>query len=112
MDILSKIIKYESRIFEEYSNKRQLLIEHLQNVNIKSLNNTQLKIFIHDIKAIIEPIKTSACEIDYYFTNTDFKKTENIEHFQRINTLHLLNLCLPCDDLVEADDTETSDSSS
>ena len=41
MDILSRIIKYESDVFEEYTLKRQKLLDNIKNINIISLNKTQ-----------------------------------------------------------------------
>jgi len=90
--ILSKILNYESSIFEEYSSKRKDLINHIKNINL--LNNDQLLIFIHDLKAIIDPIKTSSEAIDYYFTNENFKKNDNIKHFEEINKLMFFYLFL------------------
>ncbi len=110
MDILSSILRHESAIFEQYIIKRKLFIEHLQTIDTKSLTNSQLNIFIHDIKAIIEPIKTSSSGIEYYFTNTDFKKTDTIDHYNQINRIYLLNLCLGFGDPDDSEETEISDS--
>ncbi len=90
MDILSRIIKYESDVFEEYTSKRQKLLDNIKNLDIKSLNKQQQHIFIHDLKSIIDPIKTSVSEIDYYFTNTNFTKTESINKLDFIYRLLLL----------------------
>jgi hypothetical protein len=95
MDILSKILNYESSVFEEYKHKRTMLLEHMKTINTSKLSRQQLEIFIHDIKSIIEPVKTSILEIDYYFTNTDLKKNDNLQQFKDISRLaHLLILGL------------------
>ncbi len=95
MDILSKILNYESSVFEEYKHKRTMLLKHMATINTSKLSRQQLEIFIHDIKSIIEPVKTSILEIDYYFTNTDFKKNDNLQQFKDLSRLaHLLILGL------------------
>ena len=118
MDILSKIINYENKIFDEYCCKRNQLISHVKNMDLKSLSSSELNIFIHDIKSIIEPVKTSISEIDYYFTNTDFKKSESIEHFKQIKFLYLLLFRLYSTsesssetEISESSESESSDSS-
>lgn len=112
MDILSKIIKYECSVFEEFCLKRKELLEHIKSVKTNELDRKQMMIFVHDIKAIIEPIKTSISEIDYYFTNTDFKNNESIKQFNFIYTLLCLREYISTEPLDEtdADDTEISDS--
>ena len=92
MDILSKILNHEQSVFDEYCKSRQKLIQHIK--NIKGLNRSQMNVFVHDLKAIVEPIKTSINEIDYYFTNTDFKKTESIEALEKVKQLNFLYLFL------------------
>jgi hypothetical protein len=76
-DFISKIITYEQSVFDEYTMKRNSFLEHLKTIN--NLDYSQLNIMVHDIKAIIDPIKTSISEIEFYFTNTEFKKKKNIE---------------------------------
>ncbi len=103
MDILSRIINYESEVFNEYLSKRQKLLDNIAKIEIHKLNKKQLKVFVHDIKSIIEPIKTSISEIDYYFTNTDFKKTESIEQFKQLKQLVLYYFLLNQSDTEEID---------
>lgn len=76
-DFISKIITYEQSVFDEYTMKRNSFLKHLKTIN--NLDYSQLNIMVHDIKAIIDPIKTSISEIEFYFTNTEFKKKKNIE---------------------------------
>ena len=94
MTILSKILNYESSIFEEYSSKRKNLIENLKSLNIATLDNSQLSIFTNDIKAIIDPIKSSISAIDHYFTNTDFKNNQRILEQNDLGALFYLFLGL------------------
>jgi len=109
MDILSEILNYESRIFNEYTTKRQLMLSQLSCLNISTLDKDQINIFIHDLKSIIDPIKTSISEIDYYFTNTDFKKTDNLKHLEQLKNILLLYILL---NQSETEDTEVPESES
>lgn len=110
MDILSRIIKYEADVFEEYTSKRQKLLDNIKNINIVSLNKNQKEIFINDLKAIIDPIKTSISEIDYYFTNTNFTKTESITKLDFIYRLLLLRGVSSSE--LSSEETEISESES
>ena len=109
MDILSKILNYESRVFNEYTTKRQLMLSHLSCLNICTLDKDQINVFIHDMKCIIDPVKTSISEIDYYFTNTDFKKTGNLNRLKQLKTILLLYILL---NQSETEDTEIPESES
>ena len=76
MDFLSKVLNYESSIFEEYSSKRKDFIKNIKNkVN---LDKEQTVVFINDIKAVIDPIKMSISAIDHYLENVDFKNNESV----------------------------------
>jgi len=107
MDILEKILNYESHVFNEYIAKRQLMLSNLKKVKLSLLDKNQLDVFIHDMKSIIDPIKTSISEIDYYFTNTDFKKTDNLKKLDQLKTMSLLYILF---NQSETEETETSDS--
>ena len=109
MDILSKILNYESQIFNEYTTKRQLMLARLSCLNIDTLDKDQINVFVHDLKSIIDPVKTSISEIDYYFTNTDFKKTDNLNRLKQLKTISLLYILL---NQSETEDTETPESES
>ena len=109
MDILSKILNYESRIFNEYTTKRQLMLARLSCLNIDTLDKDQINVFVHDLKSIIDPVKTSISEIDYYFTNTDFKKTDNLNRLKQLKTISLLYILL---NQSETEDTEVPESES
>ena len=61
MSLLSKILKYEKLIFNDYILKRKMFIKKLHEINTNKLDNDQLLIFINNVKNIIDPIKTS-CE--------------------------------------------------
>jgi len=114
MDILSRVLNYESSIFEEYSSKRKDLIENIKNLK-RPLNHSELFIFINDIKAIIEPVKTSISAIDHYFTNTDFKNNASFLEAQELNNLFYLFLGLRLNSGSESEltlETEISDSDS
>jgi len=109
MDILQKILNYESQIFDEFLVKRQLMLSHLKKANLSSLDKNQLNVFAHDMKSIIDPIKTSISEIDYYFTNTDFKKTDNLKKLNQLQTLSMLYILL---NQSETEDTDAPESES
>ena len=114
MDILSRVLNYESSIFEEYSSKRKDLIENIKNLK-RPLNSSELFIFINDIKAIIDPIKTSISAIDHYFTNTDFKNNDSFLEAQELNNLFYLFLGLRLNSRSDSElalETEISDSDS
>lgn len=88
-----RIINYESTIFEDYVSRRNEFINNIKNMDINSLSNEQLNNFMHDIKMIIEPIKSSSENIDYYFTNNlvNFEKNNSItelKDFENIITLY------------------------
>ena len=110
MDILSKILKYESTVFNEYLVKRQSMLRHLENVDVSLIDKNQLNVLVHDLKSIIEPVKTSISEIDYYFTNTDFKKTKSLKHLNQLKSLMSLYILLNQSDTEDTEDTETPDS--
>ena len=118
MDILSKILTHEKRVFEEYSTHRTMFIEHLSKVDTTKLTKKQLKIMTYNIKAITQPIKTSISEIQNYFTDTCFEKDDTIEHFNYINGLYFLGLLLnlgsdsPEDSSLNSDSLEDSSSES
>ena len=112
MDILSRVLNYESSIFEEYSSKRKDLIENIKKQN--KLDSSQLFIFINDLKAVIDPIKTSISAIDHYFTNTDFKNNASFLEAQELNNLFYLFLGLRLNSRSDSElalETEISDSS-
>ena len=113
--ILSKIIEYESKVFDEYSSKRLSFLEHLKRIETNNLTQGQLLVFISDIKAIIDPLKTSNDAIEHYFTNTSFKKnnsindTKNMLFYILLSTL--ISESLELDPELESDVTEESSES-
>lgn len=109
MDLLTKIKMYESSIFEEYSSKRKNLIDHIDSLGV--LSKSQTVVFINDLKAIIDPIKTSISSIDHYFNNLDFKNTESTENLQDLNKLMLLYLFLETYSTDETEETSVPESS-
>ena len=100
---------YESSIFEEYSSKRKNLIDHIDSLGV--LSKSQTVVFINDLKAIIDPIKTSISSIDHYFNNLDFKNTESTENLQDLNKLMLLYLFLETYSTDETEETSVPESS-
>jgi len=100
-DLISKIITYEQGVFDEYTTKRGRFLNHLKSVS--NLQHPDLSVLVNDVKAIIDPIKTSISEIDFYFTNTEFKNNKNREE----NTLlfYLLLLRTFSSELSESSDS-------
>ena len=89
--ILSKLIDYESKIFVEYSSKRISFLEHLKGIETNNLTQSQLLVFISDIKDIIDPLKTSSLAMEHFFTNTSFKKNNSIQDTKNILFYFLLS---------------------
>jgi hypothetical protein len=87
MDLIDKIIKYEENIFKEFIEKRNKFIEHISNVKTDTMTKEQLNNFIHDVKMILEPIKTASENIDYIFTNTEFNKSNSINDLNDIQNI-------------------------
>ena len=81
--LLKDILNYEAKLFEEYSLKRNNFLENLKTIKTNNLSQSQLLIFIHDIKEIIDPLKLSMENMDYYFTNTSFTKNDSIENSKK-----------------------------
>ena len=91
--LLSKILNYEEKIYTEWSLKRKELLENLKKIEINTLNNDQLLIFINDLKNVIDPLKTSIEHIDHFNSNSDFQNRDSINNsidFQKIILLNIL----------------------
>ena len=86
--LISKILNYESSIFEEYIMKREKVLCSIKNV--RTLNKNQELVFIHDLKEIIDPIKMSINSMDHYLSNVDFTDQKNINLTTDITLLYLL----------------------
>jgi len=113
MDILSKIVTYEESVFQEYCSKRIKLLENIKNFQVTHFKEkNKFLVFVNDIKAIIDPIKTSTSAIDYYFTNTDFTKTDTLDECNNIKQCLGLYIFLESFQSTETLDNEISDESS
>ena len=86
--LISKILNYEDEIFNEYISKRKKLIKNIKEQTF--LNKKQSLNFVNDLKAIIDPIKTSISSIDYYFTNLNFDKNNTETDISKILCTYLL----------------------
>ena len=102
MDIISKILNHESEIYNLYTSKRNLLIEKIKEIEINKLNKEQLLIFINDLKAILDPIKTSISSIDFFFANESFENKDNLNTYKDL----LLFLILKTFSSESSDDNE------
>ena len=87
--LISKILNYEMEIYKIYISKRKKLLKSIKEK--KNLNKDQSLIFVNDIKAIIDPIKSSIESIDYYFTNLDLTKKDSINDNKLLFYLLLLD---------------------
>ena len=106
--LINKILNYEECIFNEYSSKRKILIKNIKNVSF--LDKPELINFINDIKAVIDPIKTSTSAIDHYLTNIDFKNNESSKNVSELLFIYLL-FGLISTETLETELPESSESS-
>lgn len=96
MDSLkTKILDHEQNTFNEYIQKRNKFIEHINIINLDNLNNTQMQNLIYDVKMVTEPITSSIENIDNFIenTNNNFDSTKSIStirEFQNMVILHSL----------------------
>ena len=112
--LISKILNYENEIFNEYISKRKKLIKNIKEQSF--LNKKQSLNFVNDLKAIIDPIKTSISSIDYYFTNLNFDKNNTEVDISKILCTYLLletylTSSLDTLDTLESESSELSEDS-
>jgi hypothetical protein len=91
MDLKSKILEYEQNIFDEFIDKRNKLIKHINEIVFPVLTQSQLNNFICDIKMILDPIKNASENIEYLLTNINFNNNNShndIKDFQNIILLY------------------------
>ena len=88
--LLFKVINYEEQVFNNFVNKRNEMLSVIKKIEINKLDNSQLLIFINDIKSIIDPINLSTQNIEYLFTNLDFKKNNSIQDFTEIQKMLII----------------------
>ena len=91
MDLKSKILDYEQNIFNEFTEKRNKLIKHINEIDICVLTQPQLNNFICDIKMVLDPLKSSLENMDNILTNTNFNNNNShndIKDFQNIILLY------------------------
>ena len=91
MDLKNKILDYEQNIFNEFTEKRNKLIKHINEIVFSVLTKNQLDNFICDIKMILDPIKNASENIEYLLTNINFNNNNShndIKHFENIILLY------------------------
>ena len=90
--IKEKVLKYELKLFDEYTNKRELFIESVKNLNINQLSKTQLRNFICDVKMITDSLHTCEQNINLYFSNHDdsFNSNESLNSLKDIQSMVVL----------------------
>ena len=119
MDItlLNKLLNYENSIFNKYITKRKLLIEKINSIETNKLDNSQLLIFINDIKDVLDPIKSSCENIDHLLSNVDFKNNKSFQSNKDILNIIMIfylfkdRLDLNLTSSEESEETELTDSS-
>jgi len=73
MSLLSKILNYESSIFEELVEKRNIFINNLKKIETNNMNRDQLLFFIESLKGVTGSLKTSIHNIENFFEqNTSY----------------------------------------
>jgi len=103
--LISKILNYEKEVFDNYISQREKLLHHLSKIKTNK-SKKELLIFINDLKSIIDPIKTSSEQIDFFLNNK--KCQNNVDDFTFIFVYFLLRPLLGSSD--ETDDSELSES--
>ena len=94
-NFIKEIIDYENKVFTDFLNKRDKMIENLKTIDTDKLDNEQLLILTSDIKQIIDPVKIASDNIDYLFSNIDFKKNDSIESTKEIYKILILSSFFP-----------------
>ena len=79
--LLSKILNYEQEVFNEYLDNRKKMLKFIKKIEINKLDQSQLLIFIENLKNVLEPIKSSKCSIEELIS---FKKSNVINENQFI----------------------------
>ena len=85
--LLSKILNYEQEVFNEYLDNRKKMLKFIKKIEINKLDQSQLLIFIENLKNVLEPIKSSTCSIDELIS---FKKSNVIINENQFILFYLL----------------------
>lgn len=107
MGFLSKVLNYERSVFEKYCTARAKLIDQITTLNFKKLDKKQKIVFIHHLKNIIDPVKSSTQEIQEFFENTGFENENSLTQSNEVNLVYLLYLYLSRG-ASDPEETETS----
>lgn len=83
-DLRTEIINYLNSTLNDLLSKKEIFIDNIRTVDIDNLSETQLINFTNDIKAVIDPIKTSISSIDFFINNKDFLNNESVVHLEKI----------------------------
>ena len=83
-DLRTEIINYLNSTMNDFLSKKEIFIDSIRTVDIDNLSETQLINFTNDIKAVIDPIKTSISSIDFFINNKDFLNNESVLHLEKI----------------------------
>jgi hypothetical protein len=77
-DLITKIIEYESLVFNEFIQKRTNLIKKIKKTDITKLNKEQLTQFVCTLKDIIDPIKNTNDSIENYLSETNSQLNKSL----------------------------------
>jgi hypothetical protein len=115
--LISKILNYESEIFENYLESRKKLLTFINSIEINNLPEQKVLIFINDLKQVIDPIITSRENIEYLLSNNmeSDESIKNKNEFKKLVGIYLLLDCLrlggglseELSELSESDDSES-----
>jgi hypothetical protein len=118
MNILSRILDHENEIFEEYQTKRKLLLRSIHGIDMNTLTQDQIYIMVHDLKAILDPIKICIHSIDHHISNGSLTKSDSVTDYTetKLCLYLLLNIrfgsfsSLENDETLETPESESSES--
>ena len=113
MSLLSKILNYELKVFEEYLSNRKVFIEKIEKIETNNMNKNQLLIFIENIKNVIDPLKSSIHSMENFdqFDNS-FDTTTFIQFYFLFESFFRKNLeSLLDDELIDPRSSDPSDPS-
>ena len=89
--LLHKLVIYENEIFNKFIQSRTNLIKSLKEIDTVTLNKTQLKNMIHDLKSVLDTLKNTNENISEFISNqkNDFNKNNSI-NFNNFITYYYL----------------------
>lgn len=92
MDFKNKLLKYETKIFKDYLQKRKLFINTIKNIDFNEFNNNGFINFVSDTKMIIDSLKNNIQNINHFLMNEkkNFKSNESVVYNKDIEYITIL----------------------